>query len=217
LRRLPPRGWLLHAGALLLRRSNIPIFTTLIHDQFTDSDDTLLKDHSVLPINTPGNAWGVTADKWKITSNYAQASESSQFNPVAIDAGVADARVSADIWALLNQSSGDARKLPCLIGRLKDNSNYWGFGLYPGDDVAALIERASGSSVIRASMSVAIDHQTWYTVQLSFAGDVISGHVGDKSVSYTSSNLNSYKKFGLKSNMDTTSDRFDNFKVEVQV
>ena len=45
--------------------------TTLILDQFTDTNGTLLTAYTIAPINTPGASWGFLANQFEIQSNRA--------------------------------------------------------------------------------------------------------------------------------------------------
>ncbi len=61
----------------------------IIFDQFTDDDGTDLSDHTVAPINTPGNSWFGFGNTWPINSNRVSRSQNAvagrDFSPILAD------------------------------------------------------------------------------------------------------------------------------------
>lgn len=65
----------------------------LIHDEFTDTNGILLPDHTIAPLNTPGNPWVNVNLTNQIQSNQASFSSSGPTYTV-VDTGVANARIT---------------------------------------------------------------------------------------------------------------------------
>lgn len=180
----------------------------LILDQFTAADSTDINGRTPAPINVPGNNWAVIGGTaaWAVQGNQAAASGGGVENWLAVDSGIADATVSADITVI---ASGEVQGISL---RIADSTHHW-LLYWTSGNVVYLVERDVGATV-RASGALVLTGGTTHEFKAVLLGTTITGYVDGVQIltygSATSGQTNT--KHGLYAGTISTV-RWDNFKV----
>jgi len=161
---------------------------TLILDQFTDSDGTLVTAHAIAPTNTVSASWVLeSGTSMVIQSNRAQLNAASSIM-------VANSTVTDHIvTATYNQTSGGIGA--GLFARYQDVSNYWRNNIL--STAMQLIERTAAVSVTRASVAKTHSAGVSYALLLSCVGTTITAGSDADEVSYSSSQHAAQTKVGM--------------------
>jgi hypothetical protein len=192
--------------------------TTLILDDFTVADGTLINGRTPSPTNTPGNNWVSQFGTMTVTANQMGPISSGTARS-AIDAGVSDCTVSAN----LTHGTSNVRNPGLLLrantstsGAGSGSTSHWVAALVAGTGVV-LVERNAGSDTIRASSAKTITTSTTYLVAAVLNGANIDVYVdGVLECSYASATFQqSNTRHGILGyGTSPVGIVFDDFKVE---
>lgn len=79
--------------------------TLVFHDEFTDTDATVLSSHTPAPVNSISGAWSVALGDWKITSNQAYITASLANSRATISVPTSIAKISCVLSLAANATS----------------------------------------------------------------------------------------------------------------
>lgn len=163
--------------------------TTLILDQFTDTNGTAIASHTIAPTNVPATSWTAQVGTWQIQTNRAQNIGGAANGHFTSDAGVANCTISGDVTCP-DQSTG-VNQDTGLVARWSDASNYWRVGINEQDDLFRIVERATASNTSRASTSVTFGIGSTGAISAVFSAQSITATVnGANQITYGSAALN---------------------------
>lgn len=180
--------------------------TTLILDNYTGADGTTNSGRAPSPTNTPGGTYTVGNGSSTITTNAAVFGAGS--SRIFIESGVANCRL------YINGKMGTAStRTPRLffrdaghVGTLGNGSaNLWFIEAVQGAGGSWNInEDTAGTTVTRATVSVAINASQTYLIEVRLSGSTIELWVDNALVtSYTSSVGSTRTKHGIGCNAAT--------------
>lgn len=185
--------------------------TVVVQDTFTDTDGTSLDVHT--PDTQFSGGWTEVTGNWGITGNQASIGAARDNANATIQTGEADCTITVEALSAVT-SSGGTRDTG-IAARHSDTNNYWRIGINDFDEIFRITERNGGTNTTRASTSVTINNATYYTVQVVLNGSTITATLdGANEISYGSATLNQTATVhGIV--MRGTTDRVDDFLVEV--
>lgn len=203
------------AGNSTSNEASATVLSTLILDQFTDTNGVNIQDHTIAPTNIPATSWVVTGasanDRAEIQSNQLACKFGAQFVVVA-DAGQADVTISVD--TIVKSASGSI--VVGIVARYVDSDNYW-YQKITQNSIVALIERTAGVEVVRSSNAYSFVVDQTYSLQCVLSGTSISMTIdGGSTVNTTSSVHQSADNHGLYVKPEgggTVSIIYDDFQV----
>jgi hypothetical protein len=182
--------------------------TTLILDQFTDTNGTALSSHTIAPTNTPATSWTNGLNSLEIQSNKAVGVTSSDDNIELCDSGQSDVTASVIVNSTVVAGGGP-------VVRASDGSNMWLAYLASVFNSIRLFEINAASFVERATASQTVTSGVDYTQRLAASGTSLVASVdGGASCNYSSSFNQSATKVGIHAyNLAGTSPTLDTFTV----
>jgi len=196
-------------SAILLKSflANIGIsITTLFRDYFTDSDGTLLPDHTP-DYDAAGNGYTVQRGTWRITSNLAYlAASGGNHNVVVSDVGESDVLIEVTLTTI--------DQYPSIVIRSSDADNnfLWqargdGYYLYKRE-AATSLELGSWTGAVPANGDV---------IKVDCTGTSIRCYVGGvKRLTVTNAFNLTVTKHGLSSFINTVN-RYNNLTIKKKV
>lgn len=160
------------------------VVTTLILDQFTDVDTTLLPSHTIGPVNLPGHAWVAVANNLSIRSNHIYVTNPGP-NICVVDSGKSDVTISFITQANQSYACADG-----IVFRYIDASNYWEAYWDFQARTFNIIQVQSGTPTTQASTGASLSPDTSYTVQVVISGTSITATIDAGSKITFSSSFN---------------------------
>lgn len=188
---------------------------TLIYDTFTDTDNTLLTDHTIAPTNTPATAWSEIGNLGvsSIRSNTARMSAyvGNAEACTVVDAGTPNVHITADVYHYNHSAIING-----LCARATGFNSRWELRL---DTTNLKLMEWNIGATQRASAAASLDSEVFYETEFILDGDNLTGKVNGVEVNYASSLFNTVTKHGIKSTIGFNSwalqlCRIDNFKIE---
>lgn len=180
----------------------IALLTTLLVDNFTGADNTLLSAHTP-DTNPGGNVWagpGFGTAQVKITTNRAVPATGGSVNDDEIDVLNADVTITCDYIA-----SGASNPFSGIVFRYQDSTHYWWAGAQ--NAVWGIFEVATA----RATAAVTLAAQT-YALKVVLSGNTITLFVdGVQKCTFSSANQATATKHGLR--IQGAAEKFDNLRI----
>jgi hypothetical protein len=177
----------------------------IVHDTFTDTDNTMLSSHTP-EVCPSGSTWGggTTTTKILIISNELVGTNGSLTGGhCGIETGVADCIVTATIKAhsVSGGTGGYQWRLPGIKVRCNtaaystsysDTQSYYLICIDSYLDKFYILEKASGNTwTAQASASVSIDYTSAYVIKATLSGSTITATLnGANEISYASATSN---------------------------
>ncbi|NIT58398.1 MAG: hypothetical protein GWN00_19880 [Aliifodinibius sp.] len=180
--------------------------TIKVQDTFTDTNGTLLNNHTP-DTDVVGGGWsGSTAAE--INSNQLRFDTDNSTN--TIDGGTSDGDIYFD-WivasAALNRNS--------LIYRYTDDNNHWRYNLREDNGDVRIVERNGGTNTTRDTASFTFSGGTTYVARMNLSGTSMEGFIDDVSqVTYTSSFKQTETNHGVQRNTGSLLTKIDNFVID---
>lgn len=173
--------------------------TTLLQDNFTDTNGTGLDAHTM----DTGPGWTEHQGTWTTESNQASYSAGSA-DMASAAAGATQGTITADVTT---DASGGA---PGIAWRVTDNDNGWIFIVNDAADEIRIFEVNAGFTQ-RASAAFTVAGNTTFALRCVISGDTFTCDVDNDtaSINHTSSVFNTIERHGLFAN-DAT-ETYDNF------
>lgn len=181
--------------------------STLIFDQFTDPDLTLLTAHTIAPINVPLTSWSFSGgSSWRILGNQAQCNVvGAGGRTCTCNAG--DADITASL--IINRNASTE---PGVVVRFLDDSNHWWCRHNSAANRVEVQERNAGANVLRAS--AALVKAGVYTISVQTAAQTIAATVDAVTATYASASfLETETRHGMRVGA-TANNTMDDFRVE---
>jgi hypothetical protein len=183
---------------------NVNKLPLIIHDTFTDSNGVTLPNHTIGPLNKPGNSWVAVENNWDIQSNTARPDTADVACICTVDSVVANVMVTVTLRWLVYGAVGGINE--GIILRATDDQNLWLCSVERNTPRILIYERVTGNWTERASTAVAA-YSTGvdYTIQATCNADTISLTLdGANKISYTSASFNNtVTTHGLRSYWQT--------------
>lgn len=181
-------------------------------DTFSDQDGTLLSDHTP-DIEPEGAAWSA-ASSWKINSNQCRQESKDTMLEAWIDGGAADAVLTVTYTT----PTASSNFYEGVIFRRQDATHYWLLFYDKSANRWDLYERNPGFTS-RASVSDNLGTNQAVAIKITLAGEsiVVDLDAGRKSLSYSSSAMQSAAGIGLRSEFYAAPGyypRWDNLRVQ---
>lgn len=193
--------------------------STLILDQFTDTNGTDLGSHTIGPTNTPSTSWtkrsgsdaltGASTQVMTIQSNACQSNNTGGAAQYSLDAGQADVTISADF----NVSSASSGQKCGILFRRQDGNNWW-TAQYENSSGKIYIFEISGGSATQRDVQTPGASST-FTMTVTLSGNSIDVTIGGGvHATYSSSDFATATQHGLRcdNNLNMT---YDNFTISV--
>lgn len=184
----------------------------ILHDTFTDTDNVLLTDHVIAPVNAPAATWATLRageSDLKIASNAAivTTSPSSSF----VEVGEANVTIQANV-NIASVGSG-VNHLYYIYARVQNTSNMFMFmwGTVFGTRTMTIYEIIAGANTSRISITPTINVGD-YALEVALAGNQVSFMVGADVLTWVSTLGQTATKHGFKINGDT-GDKFLDYKI----
>ena len=174
----------------------------VVYDTFTDTDGTLLSDHTP-EIYPAGSSWGGgAATNLTIINTNAACSPALYGTSLGcgIDTGLVNCKITATVKAYYRNANTNYRnsgiRLRCnsaADSSYNDSSTWYGVVVNSCSDKFQIIEKASGNSfTVLSETSVTMDLATSYTLVATVSGTTITATLdGANEISYSSASVNS--------------------------
>lgn len=182
--------------------------TTVILDQFTDTNGTALASHTIAPTNVPATSWSVAEGTPTVTiqTNKAQSTSSSD-GILWLDSGVSDCTITCDVDPIANGNSG-------IYFRCTAANASWMARWQQGATMQLQIYERNPGYTLRANTALAGADGEAYTMTIVLSGTSIAVTVNATTVNYTSATNQAATKHGLYVG-GANGATWDNFKVTV--
>lgn len=180
--------------ALVLNEDFTESLTTLILDEFTDTDGVVLSAHTISPTNVPGASWtyiGGDVNYVRVLSNKIHSHAGSFKSIYSLDVGEANCKLSADYT--------------CGIGlcgfslRIMDYDNYIYVYIDGSTERLVFYRRIAGTSTLLKSFDISSVYTggnvVLFTVTLS--DSLITANFGDLTTDVTEVALKTNTKHGV--------------------
>lgn len=184
---LPRRKLILH------QHQRAPRAVVLVSDTFSDTDETLLSEHAIAPLNNIAAAWSEVSSTNVAAIRSSTARMGSYIANSYTQSVISTATPNVHITAKLYHYNHSAIQ-NSLIGRVSDESHYWQVKLVTTQ--IKLIER-NGSITERAAAAASLS-DAFYDTELTLDGNSIRGKVNGISVSYESALFNAVTQHGFE-------------------
>lgn len=185
--------------------------TVCVSDSFTDTNGTLLADHTP-EVDTVGDGWTSHLGDWKITSGYAYASSSpgSPFPLATINAGVSDVVYTVKAR---RSSTGPSAIITRVLFRFIDTANFWTVDFSDTARQFILRKVISGAATTSSSIAWPVDFD-WHTFVITLLGQSIEVNIDSSTytLSATDGAHQTATRFGFGSRM-ANSGQFDDVQI----
>lgn len=193
-------------------------WTTLLLDEFTDSDGTSLTSHAISPTNPDALSWTTDTATHKITSNTARPIAAATSHSNEADIGIADCVIRVTVRTGETDGVNDTNGIEF---RGVDSDNVWIVQVSKLDTRKFCIVDITGGTQTVKIMDDTFVYQpnTDYNLVISLFGNDMTAKISgghNSSIHYSSTVRNTATKFGFRSFIQTTVTnypRFDNFEI----
>lgn len=182
--------------------------TTIILDQFTDTNGTAIASHTIAPINKPATAWTAGTGTWDIQSNTAGTTGNTARAHATLDTGKANYTITDTIVP------GATDVAFGIVFRYLNGLNYWRFFLNDTADTYSLEKYETGGSSIEATGAITVTPGDTYIIKVVANGpNVICFVNGAVLVTYATATFQQTNELvGMVQNRSDTT--HNNFTVE---